>query len=110
VAGDRLGIERKRAEAALHARSGCGPRQSALDAVVAMDAEGRIQGWNRQAEAIFGWTRDEAIGRSLAQTIIPPGHRAAHSAGLARFLATEGRSEPTHRGRRSGATGDFRSS
>jgi PAS domain S-box-containing protein len=85
-----LGIERKRAEAALRESE---ERlrlmiDSALDAVVAMDAEGRIQGWNSQAEAIFGWRRDEALGRSLAATIIPPGQRPAHTAGLARFLAT----------------------
>jgi PAS domain S-box-containing protein len=61
---------------------------SALDAVVAMDAEGRIHDWNRQAETVFGWCRDEVLGRSLAETIIPESQRAAHSAGLARFLAT----------------------
>ena len=34
--------------------------------------------WNAQAEATFGWTRDEAIGRNLAETIIPPAFRDAH--------------------------------
>ncbi len=60
----------------------------ALDAVVTMDAEGRIQGWNAQAEVTFGWSRAEAIGRSLADTIIPPSQREAHARGLARFLET----------------------
>jgi PAS domain S-box-containing protein len=85
-----LDVERNRAEAALR-ESEERMRlviESALDAVVAMDAEGRIQGWNSQAETIFGWRREEAMGRSLAETIIPPGQRAAHAAGLARFLAT----------------------
>jgi PAS domain S-box-containing protein len=61
---------------------------SAHDAFVAMDETGRIVDWNPRAEAIFGWTRAEALGRTLADTIIPPRHRQAHRAGLARFLAT----------------------
>jgi PAS domain S-box-containing protein len=61
---------------------------TAHDAFVAMDEEGRITEWNLQAEATFGWPRAEALGRPLADTIIPPQHRAAHAAGLARFLAT----------------------
>jgi two-component system sensor histidine kinase/response regulator len=64
----------------------------AIDAVVSMGADGRIIHWNAQAEATFGWSRDEAIGRSLAETIVPPASRAAHAQGVARFLATgEGR-------------------
>ena len=61
---------------------------SALDAVISMDAGGRIIGWDGQAEAIFGWRPDEVLGRTLAETIVPPAHRAAHARGLARFLAT----------------------
>ncbi len=44
---------------------------SAHDAFVAMDRDGLITAWNPAAEATFGWTRDEAIGRSVAETIIP---------------------------------------
>ncbi|MEO8497464.1 MAG: PAS domain S-box protein [Planctomycetota bacterium] len=33
---------------------------SALDAVVAMDAAGRVIEWNRRAEQVFGWTKEEA--------------------------------------------------
>lgn len=53
-----------------------------------IDAAGFITGWNRQAELTFGWNRSEALGRSLAETIIPPFYRAAHRAGLARFVAS----------------------
>ncbi len=64
----------------------------ALDAVVMMDAEGRITGWNVQAEATFGWAAREVMGRLLADVIVPPPQREAHIRGLARFLATgEGR-------------------
>ncbi len=55
---------------------------------VEMDASGTITGWNRHAERIFGWSRDEAIGRVLADTIIPEEFRDAHRRGLQRYLAT----------------------
>lgn len=61
---------------------------TALDAVITMDAQGLITGWNPQAERMFGWSRDEALGRKLAATIIPERDRAAHERGLRRFLAT----------------------
>ncbi len=60
---------------------------NALDAVVSMDAGGVITGWNAHAESTFGWSRKEAIGRLLAETIVPPQYRTAHADGLVRFLA-----------------------
>lgn len=62
--------------------------ETALDAVVGMDATGHITEWNAQAEAIFGWTRAEAIGLALAQAIIPFSYREAHERGLRRFLVS----------------------
>ncbi len=62
--------------------------ESAHDAYVSMDAGGFVVAWNSQAEATFGWSREEAIGRVLSDTIIPPRYRAAHLAGLQRFLDT----------------------
>lgn len=61
---------------------------SALSAVVVMDAAGSIVDWNPQAERIFGWSRSEAIGRLLADTIIPERARAAHGRGLEEYLRT----------------------
>ncbi|MGH6752558.1 MAG: PAS domain S-box protein, partial [Bradyrhizobium sp.] len=61
---------------------------TALDAFVQMDEQGTVSDWNSQAENIFGWTRDEAIGAKLSELIIPYVHRDAHSAGLERFLRT----------------------
>src|SRR5207247_3196468 len=61
---------------------------TALDAVVTIDAAGLVTGWNRRAEAIFGWSSEEAVGRLLADTVIPPEHREAHTRGIERFLAT----------------------
>jgi PAS domain S-box-containing protein len=60
---------------------------SALDAVIGMDQQGKITEWNRQAEVIFGWLYSEAIGKSLAQMIIPSEHHDSHNRGLQRFLA-----------------------
>jgi two-component system sensor histidine kinase/response regulator len=60
---------------------------TALDAVVLMDLKGRIVGWNAQAERIFGWTREEALGLELDKTIIPPRFRYDHRRGMQRHLA-----------------------
>jgi PAS domain S-box-containing protein len=61
---------------------------SALDAVVVMDADGMIRDWNKQAEETFGWTRPEALGRRMVDTIIPAHYRLAHEKGLEQFLKT----------------------
>ena len=61
---------------------------SAHDAFVAMDTDGLITAWNPAAESTFGWTREEAIGRTVAQTIIPPHLREAHEEGMRRYLRT----------------------
>jgi len=70
-------------EARLHATI-----ETAMDAVVQMDAGGTIIDWNDQAENIFGWSREEAVGQALHETIIPPQYREAHVNGLKRFLLT----------------------
>src|SRR5262245_19545146 len=57
-------------------------------AFIAMSADGRIAEWNRHAEITFGWSRAEAVGRVLSETIIPSQFREAHIRGLARFLVT----------------------
>jgi len=61
---------------------------TALDAVVTMDAEGIVSSWNEQAAAIFGWNQAEAIGRRMSELIIPEEQRAAHERGLRHFLAS----------------------
>jgi two-component system sensor histidine kinase UhpB len=61
---------------------------AALDAVITIDSAGLITRWNRQAETIFGWSQQEAVGRPLVTTIIPFRYYTAHERGLKRFLAT----------------------
>lgn len=45
--------------------------EMALDGFIGMDAAGVITDWNAQAERIFGWPRQEAVGRLLSVTIVP---------------------------------------
>jgi PAS domain S-box-containing protein len=61
---------------------------SALDAVVVMDAAGTITDWNKQAEETFGWTRSEVLGRRMSETIIPEQYRLLHERGLEHFFRT----------------------
>jgi PAS domain S-box-containing protein len=58
--------------------------QTTTDAFVCADAHSRITLWNRAAETMFGWSAEEALGRTL-DLIIPPVHRKGHHAGVARL-------------------------
>jgi PAS domain S-box-containing protein len=59
--------------------------QNAYDAFIAIDHRGRITDWNAQATRLFGWSEQEAIGKDVAELIVPPELRQQHRAGLARF-------------------------
>ena len=61
---------------------------SALDAVVSIDAESRLIGFNPVAEYIFGWKKDEVIGQSMTELLIPERYQNRHQNGLARFIQT----------------------
>jgi PAS domain S-box-containing protein len=60
----------------------------ARNAFVSLDAEGRVQEWNRRAAELFGYSRPEAIGMELAELIVPERFRAQHRAGLSRAAQT----------------------
>ncbi len=60
--------------------------QTTTDAIVCTDVHSRITLWNRGAEAMFGWSAEEALGQSL-DLIIPRVHRKGHHAGVARLRA-----------------------
>ncbi len=62
--------------------------QTALDCIITIDHEGRIVEFNPAAERTFGCRRDAAVGRDIAEVIIPPSLRERHHEGLARYLAT----------------------
>ncbi|HYZ60968.1 MAG TPA: PAS domain S-box protein [Acetobacteraceae bacterium] len=61
---------------------------SALDCIIAIDEDGRVVEWNPAAEETFGYSRDEALGQRVGDIIVPPGTRAEHELGMARYMLT----------------------
>ncbi len=73
---DRIEADQQRIRAILH---------SAYDGFIAVDQQGRITDWNAQAERIFGWNEQEAVGRDAAM-LVPEDKRSAHRAGVQRLV------------------------
>lgn len=61
---------------------------SALDGVISIDAEDRLVGFNPAAASIFGWKKEEVIGQTMAELLIPERYRESHRNGLARYTRT----------------------
>ena len=61
--------------------------ENAQDAFIATDAENRVIAWNAEAERVFGWRREEALGRDAPDLVIPERNRAVYRDAVARFLA-----------------------
>lgn len=61
---------------------------SAIDSIITMDRNGNIVELNPAAERTFGYISAYAVGRTLANLIIPPRLQDAHRLGLARYLKT----------------------
>jgi PAS domain S-box-containing protein len=81
--------ERKRAEEALREseerfRS---VAQTANDAIISSDREGKIISWNKGARRMFGYQEEETVGEPLT-ILMPEKYRQAHQTGLDRFLST----------------------
>ena len=91
--GNQLGrvVERSQAAAALQETSERTRRiiEAAKDAFVSIDMNDTIIDFNQAAEATFGWRRSEALGRTVADLLIAPAHRAAYVRGYARYMAAE---------------------
>ncbi|WP_241479035.1 hybrid sensor histidine kinase/response regulator [Leisingera sp. ANG-M1] len=81
--GRRLAKERARAAARMEAMIA-----SSLDAILVVGADGRIQAFNGAAETVFGYSREEAVGQSMVNLIVPDHLQEAHKAGMRRFLQT----------------------
>lgn len=79
--GDVAGVDTARDHAGLIL-------DTANDAFISIDERGTVVEWNQAAERILGWGREDALGRSLAEMVIPERFRQAHHAGIARFLET----------------------
>jgi diguanylate cyclase (GGDEF)-like protein/PAS domain S-box-containing protein len=69
--------------------------EHAHDAVISIDAQGRVSQWNRAAERLFGWSPIETIGQPVADLIVPPGLRGDVASLVARYANAE-RLEDAH--------------
>ncbi|MBV8895989.1 MAG: PAS domain S-box protein, partial [Acidobacteriaceae bacterium] len=83
-------IERARGEEALRASENrkAAILESALDSIISIDAQSRVVEFNPAAERTFGYSKAEAMGRSMPELIIPPNLRDEHYAGMQRYLET----------------------
>ncbi len=59
---------------------------AAGDAFISTDEGDVITEWNASAQALFGWTRAEALGRQFADLVVPQRNRARHRTSIARYL------------------------
>ena len=62
--------------------------ESAMDGILTIDESGKVISYNPAAELMFGYERADAMGRELAELIIPQAYRDDHRRGLAHYLAT----------------------
>jgi hypothetical protein len=62
--------------------------ESSLDALIAIDHQGKIVEFNPAAEAMFSISRQRALGETMVDLIVPPRMREAHRRGFAHYLAT----------------------
>lgn len=61
---------------------------TSYDAFIGVDENGLVIEWNQQAEIIFGWRHDEAIGQKMETLIIPEKSKEAHELGMQSFIKT----------------------
>ena len=61
---------------------------ASLNAIINIDKKGKVTFWNNQAEVIFGWKKEEVMGKSLTETIVPKQHHQGHNNGMKHYLKT----------------------
>ncbi|HVF12816.1 MAG TPA: SpoIIE family protein phosphatase, partial [Actinomycetota bacterium] len=90
--GGQIGqfIERARAEEAVRESEArkAAIVESALDCIITIDHLGHIIEFNPASEKTFGFAKEEILGRTLEETIIPQSRRIQHVEGLDKYLAT----------------------
>jgi PAS domain S-box-containing protein len=60
--------------------------ESSDDAIIGENLQGLVTSWNRGAERLFGYTREEILGTPLQQ-MIPPERRSEEAESIARILS-----------------------
>jgi PAS domain S-box-containing protein len=70
---------------------------TALDAFLQLDESGTVIGWSPKAEAMFGWSREEIVGRKLGDLLIPEAGRAAYAERIAQFVRSAADGNPGRR-------------
>ncbi|HKP75996.1 MAG TPA: PAS domain S-box protein, partial [Longimicrobiaceae bacterium] len=81
--------ERRRADAALHRQALA--FENLYDAVILSDLDGRITDWNPAAERIYGWARDEVLGRTAVELWMDPAEAGALNQHILDALEADGR-------------------
>lgn len=74
------------------------------ESVIAADIDANITYWNRAAERLYGWTAEEALGKSVYELIIPPEHRELAKSGFRRWVDDEPRVGESIELRKDGST------
>lgn len=59
-----------------------------LQVAVVMDSQGLVRHWSSLAESLFGYSAEQALGKSLGDLIVPVRARPFHEAGLRRYAQT----------------------
>ncbi|KWT91989.1 hypothetical protein ASN18_0641 [Candidatus Magnetominusculus xianensis] len=58
------------------------------DAFIMIDGEGDVKIWNKTAEIVFGFSKEEAVGRKLYELIIPERYQRKHIMGMISYMET----------------------
>lgn len=62
--------------------------EASHEAFICIDQHSIVREWNAQSARLFGWSKEEAIGTSLDELIIPTRFHEAHHSGIDHFLKT----------------------
>ena len=80
----RLSLARIREEQALKAAI----VEATFDSIITIDEAGKVVEFSEGAEVVFGYSRDDTIGKPISALIVPPHLRSRHEEGLRRYIAT----------------------
>jgi PAS domain S-box-containing protein len=59
---------------------------ASLNAIITVDDIGKITFWNEKAETIFGWKKEEIVGKIFSDYIVPPSNKESYDNGIKHYL------------------------